>query len=185
MRTRKQPLGEEPACWSLHSRPGFSAEPSDGEAAPGWAPRCSLWPHFCSYRNLFRQCPGPGAGVAARGLPLQTLKYRTRGYSLTSQQDHPSPTRWQWRSAPKLALISHRMVRRWPGERVAEGHRARAPRLRLRWPSGHLQHGPHPPQDQEARPGPSSLCLGDTAFLRTDPPFPLLPLGISAPHILS
>lgn len=69
---------------------------------------------------------------------------------------------------PKLALLSHRIVRRWPGECITAGPRARVPRPQPRWPSGHLHHGPCPPQDREAR-------HGNTAFLRTDPPPPLSP----------
>lgn len=92
------------------------------------------------------------------------------------------PAGWSLTSAralgPKRALLSHRIGRRWPEECVTAGPRARAPRPQPRWPPGHLPHGPRPSQDQEAR-------RGDTAFLRTDPPFPLLPLGTSAPHILS
>ena len=86
---------------------------------------------------------------------------------------------------PYLALRRHRFVRRWPGECLTGSYRARVPWPQLRWPSGHVHSRSHLTQDLEARLGPAPLCLPNTAPFRTDPPFPLLPLGINAPHILS
>lgn len=44
---------------------------------------------FLQLQKPVSSVPQAWGGVSSRGLPLQTLKYCTRGYSLTSQQDGP------------------------------------------------------------------------------------------------